>query len=293
MPTLDPDVEEASFAGAANAELGRDRGRWFTPGQVEEAILGYDASTVPGDTARAVLRRVAGIELGPGVWLTPNWWLRCAARPEGSLLQSRFASLLLQYKRPTMQYGASAPLMERYGAPYFRFAFTPKQHRTLVRLDEALLDEAVVRYASPCTCHRKQVEQWQMDRSVLENTNFVSPRRIGLKHRAWTYLLPGAVGYRNRFSSDDDAIPSDSDASLFAQLVDGARALALDRHVSQLLRLLAGEAADTAVDETIAELEVSEIDTPRAQAIATVARLLLVGVELQDSGVSWWLLEAR
>jgi hypothetical protein len=56
---------------------------------------------------------------------------------------------------------------------------------------------------------------------------------------------------------------------------------------------LAGEAADTAVDETIAELEVSEIDTPRAQAIATVARLLLVGVELQDSGVSWWLLEAR
>src|SRR6185437_12386166 len=96
--------EEKTFDGAVNAELGRDRGRVFTPGQVEEAVLGYDAAARPSAAAREALRRIAGIEVPYGVWLTPNWWLRCASRPEASVLPSRFASLLLQYKRPTLWY---------------------------------------------------------------------------------------------------------------------------------------------------------------------------------------------
>jgi hypothetical protein len=67
VPTEPPDFEEKSFEGAVNAELARDRGRVFTPGQVEEAILGYDAAAVPGDAARETMRRIAGIDMPPGV----------------------------------------------------------------------------------------------------------------------------------------------------------------------------------------------------------------------------------
>jgi hypothetical protein len=198
---------------------------------------------------------------------------------------------LLQYKRPTLWYGATAPLFAVYHTPYYRFKFKTAQHRTLVRLDEALLDEAIVRYAAPCTIDRKELEQWQIDRVVLENTNFVSPRRIGLRHRAWTYSSPATVGYRNEFTPDDDSVASDSANVLFGYLTARPQALVLNEHLSLVLRRLGGSEADAAVERNVSGLNLD--DEASRQAIAALTRLRLIGLELAPTGVSWWLLQIR
>lgn len=284
------DFEEKTFEGAANAELAREEGRVFTPGQVEEGILGYDASVVPGQVAREILERVAGIQPNPAVWLTPNWWIRCAARPQASLLPSRFASLLLQYKRPELRYGVSEKLFAAHAGPFFRYAFRREQHQTLVRLDEALQDQAIVRYAAPCTHRRKTLEQWQIDTEVLAHTNFVSPRRIGLRHKAWTYSSPGGVGFRNEFRNpEEDGVSADSMESVSRLLVSDARGQSLTEHLSTLVRLLAGGGIDATVDQIVRADE--RVPRGARDAVGAVVRLRLIGVELLAAGTSWWMRE--
>jgi hypothetical protein len=280
------DFEEKVFEGAANAELGRDRGRVFTPGQVEEAALGYDAAAVPDAVVSDVLERITGIRLLSPVWLTPNWWLRCPRRPPASVLPSRFASLLLQYKRPTWQLSPAEPLYSAHGGAFFRFAFSPEQHRTLVRLDEALNDEAFVRYAAPCSISRKELEQWQLDAAVLEHTNFVSPRRIGLRHKAWTYRTPGQRGFRNEYEEGDDGIPSETVEELISLLAArGAQQPTLGSHLAEMLRLIAGDDVASAVEAAVADYGEA---APTARVAAAV-RMRMIGLALQESGSMWWL----
>src|SRR5204863_2075713 len=141
-------------------------------------------------------------------------------------------------------------------------------HRTLVRLDEALQDAALVRYAAPCTIVRKSLEQWQLDRSVLENTNFVSPRRIGLRHRAWTYREPGGTGFRNEFNADEDAVLADPIDSLIAQLDDRPQGLTLSEYLSLLVERLAGEGVNARIDAAVRSVE--DVSGQAAAAIAAV-----------------------
>ena len=68
----------------------------------------------------------------------------------------------------------------------------------------------MVRYAAPCTVFEAELVQWQLDGTVLPNSNYIGPRRIGLRHSSWTYKAPGSQGYRNEYSEGDEAIPSDS-----------------------------------------------------------------------------------
>lgn len=288
MPFDKADFEERTFDGAMNAELARDRGRVFSPGQVEEAVLGYDAAAVPDAAASRVLHDVAGVTLPRGAWLTPNWWVRCAARPDGSILPSRFASLLLQYKRPALWYGVSAPLWNAYGGPYLRYMLASRQHHTLVRLDEALNGEAIVRYAAPCTHRRQELEQWQIDRQVLEHTNFVSPRRIGLRHRAWTYRDPGGVGRRNEFRGDEDVVEAESVQQMMGLLIDRP-GLSLAQHLEAILSRLGGEEADELLVAAVLDTGVESEE--ELQALLAGVRLRLIGLELMSSGVSWWLRE--
>ena len=283
--------EEKTFEGAANLELARDRGRVFTPGQVEEGILGYDAAALPSPTVAGLLNRVAGITTGPGVWLTPNWWLRCPHAPPPSFVPSRFASLLLQYKRPNLHFSPTDELFAAHGGAYFRFAFRAGQHKTLVRLDEALNDEAIVRYAAPCTIERKELEQWQIDGSVLENTNFVSPRRIGLRHKGWTYSSPGGLGFRNETTPGDEPIETESADRLFGLVRDrpGADA-ALGVHLFRLLRLIDDGDLNARVDAAVEEFSDRGSDGANG-GLAAVLRLRLVGLALANAGVEWWLYE--
>jgi hypothetical protein len=176
-----------------------------------------------------------------------------------------------------------------FRTPYFRFEFKSTQHRTLVRLDEASSDQALVRYAAPCSARRTELEQWQIDRAVLDHTNFVSPRRIGLRHKAWTYISPGQVGYRNEFTGDDDALASDSADSIFANLADRPQAPRLNQHVSAMLRGVGGATADAIVEDVIGGVQIANGDSVAALAAAT--RLRLVGLEFGAAGLSWWLRE--
>jgi hypothetical protein len=286
------EFEEKQFEGAANAELGRERGRVFSPGQVEENVLGYDAAAVPDEAVAELLHRIAGIRIDPPVWLTPNWWLRCPRQPEGSALPSRFASLLLQYKRPELCFSPADPLFDAHGTAYFRIALARSQHTTLVRLDEALNDEATVRYAAPCTISRRDLEQWQLDVNVLPNTNFVSPRRIGLRHNSWTYTQPGAYGFRNEYAEGDEPISSDDASSLFRLLVESrSDRTTLTQHISEMLAAIAGSDLNERVDQVVAAADDFLPEQEGSAALAVAVRIRLIGLALTESGTSWWLIE--
>lgn len=287
-PALKANFEEKQYETAMTVELARGRGRVFSPGQVEEGVLGYDAAAVPGDEVATLLHHLAGVHLGPGTWLTPNWWLRCPRRPQPSATPSRFASLLLQYKRPAFHVSPQSEMFAAHQGAYFRIEFSQAQHRTLVRIDEALNDEAVVRYAAPCTIWRPELEQWQIDGEVLEHTNFVSPRRMGLKHRAWTYTEPGRAGFRNEYREGDEPIESESFEQLYDALLRQQRPLA--EHLSHLLIALSGEELDRRLQAAVAEVEGSD-RFERTYDLADVLRLRLIGLSLLETGTHWWLFE--
>ena len=119
-----------------------------------------------------------------------------------------------------------------------------------------------------------------MDRSVLAHTNFVSARRIGLRHRAWTYRAPGG---------GEDEISADSIEELTGQLNDRPRTATLDRHLSVLLQRLAGESIDASVD--LAVRGIDDVPEDTVAAVSAVIRLRLIGLELSAIGASWWLRE--
>jgi hypothetical protein len=290
---LKAEFEEKTYESAANVELAADRGLVFSPGQVEEALLGYDAAIVPDDSLSAFLSAVLGVPMPRGVMLTPNWWLRCPSTPPASLLRSRFASLLLQYKRPFRHISARAPYFPLHGGPYFRYAFDAHQHETLVGLDQALNDQALVRYAAPCTIIRAELEQWHVDRAVLANTNFVSPRSIGASHRGWTYTAPGVGGYANRYVDGDERIPSEDIETLIERLTgprDGGAALG--KHLQQLHTAIAGPAVDQGVAEATVGLSADiEDDAARPEALAAVLRMRAIGLNLVETETTWWLLQ--
>jgi hypothetical protein len=287
-PALKANFEEKQYESAMTVELARGRGRVFSPGQVEERVLGYDAAALPRDEVATLFEQLAGVQLGPGTWLTPNWWLRCPQRPQPSATPSRFASLLLQYKRPAFHFSPRSKLFAAHQRAYFRIEFPRVQHRTMVRLDEALNDEAVVRYAAPCTVWRPELEQWQINSEVLEHTNFVSPRRMGLKHRAWTYTEAGRAGFRNEYREGDGPIESEGSEQLYDALLGERRASAgLAEHLSRLLIALSGEELERRLLAAVAEVEGFD----RPYDLAGVLRLRLIGLSLFETGTHWWLFE--
>lgn len=290
MSPITAEFEEKQYESAATVELARG-GRVFTPGQIEEKILGYDSAALPGAEVAELLERVAGTSLGYGVWLTPNWWLRCPFRPSPSSSPSRFASLLLQYKRPELCISPRSRSFAAHGGAHFRIAFTKRQHKTLVRLDEDLNDAAVVRYAAPSTIYRAALEQWQIDGKILESSNFVSPRRVGLKHGAWTFTRPGRSGFRNEYQEDDESLPSESFEYLLANLRESASARSsLGEHLASLTVALGGNALEERV-RAAAERNLKDFDLPSEEDLLNLLRLRLIGLSLFEAEVGWWLVQ--
>lgn len=194
MPTAE--FEEKEFEVAAAIELATDAGRYgpvFSPGQVLEKILGYDAAADPWSGHR--IWTVLGIPRPPGVRLLPSFW-QPDSTPPMERLPSHPVSLILQYKRPTYLRGASAKQWNQWKRPYYRFERTKEQQRVLRRFERAVDGRVIVRYASPAFWQRADLERHQITQTVLQSSGFVAPSILG-NHRVWTYELPGNVGYPN------------------------------------------------------------------------------------------------
>lgn len=190
--------EEKTYEMAYCIELAVGAGRKhvvYSPGQVLENLLGFDAASDP-DT-RHVIWSVLALPRPHGVQLVPPLWGAAKAmQPPASVLPSYPISIFLQFKRPEYLQGPAAKQWKMWGHPYYRFKRTKKQQQVLGRLERRLGGRAVVRYAAPALHTLGELEAAQVAGSVITQSGHVPPARLR-RHHWWTYDAPGNYGRPN------------------------------------------------------------------------------------------------
>lgn len=167
----------------------------YSPGQVLESLLGFDAASNP-DSGHVIwtvlaLPRPKGVQLVP-----PLWGASKALQPPAVVLPSYPIGVFLQFKRPEYLKGASAKQWKMWNHPYYRFKRTKKQQQVLGRLERRLGAGAVVRYAAPAFSTLGELEAAQVSGSVITRSGHVAPARLQ-RHQWWTYDAPGNYGRPN------------------------------------------------------------------------------------------------
>lgn len=167
----------------------------YSPGQVLENLLGFDAASNPGPHhmiwSVLALPRPHGVQLVP-----PLWGATKAMQPQATVLPSNPISIFLQFKRPEYLRGPAAKQWKMWGHPYYRFKRVKKQQQVLGRLERRLAGRAVVRYAAPAFHTMGELEAAQIASSVITQSGHVPPARLR-RHHWWTYDAPGNYGRPN------------------------------------------------------------------------------------------------
>lgn len=253
----------------------------WPPGQVAEAILGYDvAANLPRSSPLwAVLRASPRT----GVTMSPSFWAKSPDQPPDVSVPSSSVSLILQFKRPEY---LTVPWAKQWGywrQEYYRVRLdTPEgQLETLCRLEQRLGRMALVRYAAPVIPSWNELQRLQRNRQVLRKSNFVGPRRVQA-HEVWTYARPGNRGFAN---PEGEEVAQESIEEFVSTLADSRGTdhsiLSHLRHVAEALGV--EEPEERAMSEDAIPVEISP---DRVQGLSD---LLLVGERIGSLGASWWI----
>jgi hypothetical protein len=224
-----PKFEEKSYESAANGELQVEDPRLFSPGQIAERLLGFDAAAA--QPASAAVWTLLGQGMPSGLQLVPNLWPP-HARPGPDVALPGFpVSVVLQYKRADFLTRAIASQYDHWQAPYYRFRLTEHQQETLAQLERAVGLAAVVRYASPVFHEYEVLEHHQLNRRILQNSNFVSPQKLTNGHSVWTYQQAGNDGYAN---PEGEKIPAENWAAIQQALASSRSQRTILEHLREL-----------------------------------------------------------
>lgn len=201
-------------------------GRHFRPTPPLENHLGYDVALHVHPVALRSRRTFRA-----GVSTRDPYFAGALPPGSGFILPDYWANSFLQMKVPyhvSRAHRATQKQWKRWGGPYFRIEIDDAQHGLLVRLEQQLGSNSVVRYATPCFWDWPALATRVLAGTVAEATHFQSPGRIG-GHRQYTYRSPEERGIG--FSEPED-LPT---GSYFADL----RAAAYDGGPQSLLSLVA------------------------------------------------------
>ncbi|MDF9809185.1 hypothetical protein M2116_000119 [Aurantimicrobium minutum] len=188
--------EEKEYETAANIELmcGPHSNFVRSSGQVLEEIVGYDTAASIGQYHP--IWRILKAQRPRGVVLLPAYFPGSTSRASGRLPQTSI-NLILQYKRPEYLSSPKSRQWSYWNNDYFRFQVTDHQQKALARLERNIGSRALVRYACPAFHASNDLEASQLAGTVLANSGFVSPNRLGV-HKIWTYRKPGIAGIPNQ-----------------------------------------------------------------------------------------------
>jgi hypothetical protein len=185
------EFEEKTFEIAANHELALLGGRYtcpacgahhcpwcgaghrpaavdiWAPGQVLEGVLGFDVLVdLQGDAT--TLEALLGVAIPPGMH-----WKQHFGSPPGAGAAPDWASLFLQYKRPSRLQRRRGEFLKLFAGPYFRFDLDTDQHQALAGLRAAAQGQALVCYAAPRFHTNADMLHYRQNRLVLERTAFI------------------------------------------------------------------------------------------------------------------------
>ncbi|MBI5531834.1 MAG: hypothetical protein HY898_03910 [Deltaproteobacteria bacterium] len=244
--------EEKSFEAPLNHQLLAGSPYIYSPGQVLEASLGFDAALW---TQNATLWGLFGKIPGPGVPITAPWlWPATGPSPRLPALQSFNLNVFIQYKRPEALTRSYAREWTRWGQNYYRYFITPHQQVALEDCMANLGGNGLVVYASPCFWQIDDLLRHTMAGTLVSETNFVDVSRLN-GHARYTYVAAGNAGLA---LSEPEEVPPISMSKHMGKriktapsLPEGANILELAARAITSAAKVSGLASMEAIDEAI------------------------------------------
>ncbi|MDB5290097.1 MAG: hypothetical protein JWL69_1338 [Phycisphaerales bacterium] len=278
---MSPEFEEKSYEVAADGELRLNSADFYSPGQVAEGILGFDIATFQPHTS-PVWNYIQAAAPG-GMRLLPNLWPNGFRPPLNVNLPSYVVSLILQYKRAERMKRANARQHKHWGRGYYRYRIDMDQQQVLVQLEAALAGHAVVRYSAPAFHSYADLENYTRTSQILAQSNYASPQAL-TTHSAWTYTVPGGVGFAN---PEPEEIKADSWPALQATLGRDRGITTVLQHLRDIAQAILDSrlGAEIILPQTAPEeLSVFKADTRRG-----LQDLMIISTVLSRLAANWWL----
>jgi len=194
MPTPSQ-FEEKEYEFPLYNELLHASRKLWTPGQVLEGYLGFDAALSVANNFWAVVQRPAvdGVRLAR-YGLSPMLRRRRSSAASTEPLPDFTINLFLQVKRPSEYQQAPAEVQAvGLGTPTWFFEIESHQQVLLEKLAAHLGNLADVSYASAAFITKKKLWSLQQEKGLVPNSTF--PPAIALRgHDRWAYDCGGACG---------------------------------------------------------------------------------------------------
>jgi hypothetical protein len=203
------EFEEKEYENPTTAQLLQGSPCLYTPGQVLEYAIGFDAAMHVQQTA---FWTIFGMTPPPGERANPAWWSTFASTAPPRFPPFRL-NLFVQYKRPFYVNRSRGREWVHWNRDYYRFPLTPHQQTALEQLSAGLGAQGLVVYASPTFHTHDELYSHTENQSLVRNSNFV--RATGLTgHGTYTYCQSGTTGIA---CSDPKGVPS---LDLLAEVVN-------------------------------------------------------------------------
>jgi len=194
---IQSEFEEKSYEGPLYNQLERGHHELFTPGQVLENTLGFDAGLF---VAQAAVWETLGYKTPlSGAALAYYDWPYAWRLPRPNIKLPRFRlNLFLQAKRPVYYRRRPRALrtITTIAAPLWSFRVTSHQQRRLEVLADRLKGKAHVTYAAAAFHTYNALFTHTKHRTIVQNSTFPSIEKLA-GHEAWYYQTPGAQGAAN------------------------------------------------------------------------------------------------
>ena len=191
------EFEEKTYEWPLYNQLERAQGFVYTPGQMMENLVGFDAGMF---ATNLTLWQTLGYSSPPGGTMLSGvtWPAGWGPRSPKIAFPSERLNLFLQAKRPVYHKRKPRALkpLNGIGTPLWAFKVTEHQQKLLETLATTTQGMAHVAYASAVFHTNAALFAHMKQGTIVENSTF--PSANALKgHAAWYYWCPGATGAAN------------------------------------------------------------------------------------------------
>lgn len=198
MPVAE--FEDKAFESALNVQLLVESAQLYSPGQVLEAVLGFDVAML---TQHVSHWRLWNLQAPAGGVMTDAWGLADVTQPLSRLPDFK-CNVFVQYRRPSYMAHESGAEWPTWTRPYYRYAVAPPQQATLDQCAAALGKNGLVMYAAPAFWSLRDLCTFTARGMLVEHTSLVEVTELH-GHKIYTYATAGGNGIA---FSDAVEIPS-------------------------------------------------------------------------------------
>lgn len=164
----------------------------WTPGQIDEHFLGFDAAFL--SSARQIFRLIDYPMPYPG-----------GIQPSLETLQEFFKfadrqfpnikfNLFVQHKRPEYIRSSRGKERSHWNDPYFRYKINSNQQAQLEKLENIADKDALVTYACPAFHTFQELWDHSKNSTLIQSSNFVRPTSL-IGHGRYSFIEPGCNGF--------------------------------------------------------------------------------------------------